>query len=56
MEVIGPIHTLPTLLPENNPHYPLNMKLGRPQGWSGHFGEEKISCSCWDWNLTSFIP
>jgi hypothetical protein len=24
-----------------NPQYPLNRKLGGPQTWSGHFGEEK---------------
>ena len=45
MEVIGPLRALPTLLPEKNPHYPLNKKMGRAQGWSGQFGEEKKSLS-----------
>jgi hypothetical protein len=27
--------------PRKEPQYPLNMKLGGPQSWSGHYREEK---------------
>jgi hypothetical protein len=32
----------PTTLPlGKTPPYPVNMSLGKPRGWYGHFGEEK---------------
>jgi hypothetical protein len=33
-----------------NPQYPLNRRLGGPQSCTGCFGEENISCPCWDLN------
>jgi len=36
-----------------NPRYSLNRKLVGPQGWSGQFGEEKISYPCCEWNPRS---
>jgi hypothetical protein len=32
------------------PWFPLNMKLGGLNSWSDCFGEERISCVCWDLN------
>jgi hypothetical protein len=41
VEVTGWPHILSTFLQGKSPHYPLNRRLGRPQSWSGYFGEKK---------------
>jgi hypothetical protein len=43
MEVSGQLHALAALLPEKNPWYPLDRRLGGPQSRSGRGGEEKNS-------------
>jgi hypothetical protein len=35
------------------PWYPLDRRLGWPQSWPGHCGEENISCPCQEWNLAA---
>jgi hypothetical protein len=43
MDVSGQLHA-PAALPQGkSPWYPLDRKLGGPQSWSGHNGEEKNS-------------
>jgi hypothetical protein len=46
MEVSGQLHVPAALLLEKDPRYPLDRRLGGPQSWSGHGGEEKTSQSC----------
>jgi hypothetical protein len=36
--------------PVKDTRYVLNMRLGGPQCQSGRFGEENVSCPCWDSN------
>jgi predicted esterase YcpF (UPF0227 family) len=43
MEVSGHLQAPVALNPGISPWYPLERRLGRPQSWSGHSGEEKNS-------------
>ena len=44
------------LITEISPRYPLNRKLGRAQGLSGRFREERHFCHCRDSNPGSYNP
>jgi hypothetical protein len=41
MEVNSLFHARAALPPGESPWYPLDRRLGGPQSWSGHCGEEK---------------
>jgi len=43
MEDSGQLRALTALPPRKSPRYPLNRRLGGPQGRSGHGGEEENS-------------
>jgi len=46
MERAVSVKAWPLYVKRKNPWYSLNRKLVGPWGWSGQFGEEKISYPC----------
>jgi len=50
MEVSDLIHAPANLPMGEEPQYPVNRRLHDAQSWSKCFGEDYISCSCWESN------